>query len=62
MSENVDKLIIEHLRGLRAGQDRIENKLHELATRLASLAGSTAAGRRGSVRNCGTTRIAVREP
>ena len=51
MSENVDKLIIEHLRGLRAGHDRIENELREVAARLTSLEGSTAAGRRDSVHN-----------
>ena len=35
--ENVENLILEHLRALRAGQDRIEAKLTELTHRVTSL-------------------------
>ncbi len=35
--ENVDNLIIEHLKRFQAGQDRIERKLEEVTRRLANL-------------------------
>jgi hypothetical protein len=34
---SVDNIVIEHLKALRAGQDRIESKLSEVSARLASL-------------------------
>jgi hypothetical protein len=37
MSNNVENLVLEHLRALRAGQDRIEAKLAEVTARLTSL-------------------------
>ena len=37
MTDNVENLVLEHLRALRAGQDRIEHKLSELAARITSL-------------------------
>ncbi|MBN8519691.1 MAG: hypothetical protein NOF05_00530 [Candidatus Accumulibacter phosphatis] len=51
MSDNVDNLVLEHLRALRGGQDRIESELREVAARLTSLEASTAAGRRDSSHN-----------
>lgn len=35
--ENVENLIIEHLKRFQAGQDRIERKLEEVTRRLANL-------------------------
>ena len=35
--ENVENLILDHLRALRSGQDRIEAKLTELTHRVTSL-------------------------
>lgn len=37
MADNVENLVLEHLRALRAGQDRIEHKLSELSSRITSL-------------------------
>jgi len=37
MTDNVENLVLEHLRALRAGQDRIEHKLSELSSRMTSL-------------------------
>lgn len=37
MTDNVENLVLEHLRALRAGQDRIEHKLSEVNARLTSL-------------------------
>ena len=37
MADNVENLVLEHLRALRAGQDRIEHKLSELSSRMTSL-------------------------
>ena len=37
MSDNVDNLVLEHLRALRGGQDRIEGELREIGARLTSL-------------------------
>jgi hypothetical protein len=50
MSDNVDNLVLEHLRALQGGQDRIESELREVAARL-SLEASIAAGRRDSAHN-----------
>ncbi|MCP5228095.1 hypothetical protein [Accumulibacter sp.] len=51
MTDNVENLILEHLRGLRPGQDRLESEMREVAARLTSLEASTAAGRRDSAHN-----------
>ena len=51
MTENVENLILEHLRSLRAGQERLENEMREVAARLTSLEAGTAAGRRDSAHN-----------
>ena len=51
MSETVDTLILEHLRALRGGQDRIESELRATGARLTSLEASTAAGRRDGAHN-----------
>lgn len=51
MTENVENLILEHLRSLRAGQDRLENEMRGVAARLTSLEASAAAGRRDSAHN-----------
>jgi hypothetical protein len=48
MTDNVENLILEPLRGLRAGQDRLASEMQEVAARLTSLEASTAAGRRDS--------------
>ena len=45
MAENVENLVLEHLRALRAGQDRIEHKLSELSSRITSLEASMARSR-----------------
>jgi hypothetical protein len=37
MTDNVENLILEHLRALRAGQDRIEQEQREVQARLTSL-------------------------
>lgn len=37
MSENVENLILEHLKRFQAGQDRIETELREIKTRLGNL-------------------------
>lgn len=34
MSENVENLLLEHLRALRAGQERMESDLNEIKHRL----------------------------
>ena len=46
MTENIENLLLEHLRALRAGQDRIEFELKEVKARLTSLEAATARGRR----------------
>lgn len=37
MSENIENLVLEHLKRFQAGQDRIERKLEEVITRLGHL-------------------------
>ena len=44
--ENVDNLILEHLKSLRAGQDRIEHEIKEVKGRLTSLESNFAGSRR----------------
>ena len=42
--ENVENLILEHLKSLRSGQDRIEHELKEVKGRLTSLESNFASG------------------
>ncbi|MBE2259139.1 MAG: hypothetical protein IAE88_09795 [Rhodobacteraceae bacterium] len=51
MTDNAENPILEHLRGLRAGQDHLESEMREVAARLTGLEASTAAGRRDSAHN-----------
>ena len=44
--ENVENLILEHLKVLRAGQDKIVFEVREVKSRLTSLESVTAGGRR----------------
>ncbi len=37
MADNVENLVLEHLRALRAGQDRIENELQDIKGRLSAV-------------------------
>jgi hypothetical protein len=45
MTDYMENLVLEHLRALRAGQDRIEHKLSELSIRIASLEATTVRAR-----------------
>jgi len=49
MSDKVENLIIEHLRNLRAGQDRLEDGLKEVKQRLTSLESGIAGLRRDNI-------------
>jgi len=49
MNENIDNLILEHLRALRAGQDRIEDELKEVKGRLSHLESTVIGSRRDAV-------------
>lgn len=42
MTENIENLILEHLKRFQAGQDRIDNKLDEVIMRLGQLEVSVA--------------------
>ena len=53
MTDNVENLVLEHLRALRAGQDRIELKLSELSSRITSLETTTTRGAGGQPINTG---------
>lgn len=46
MSSIVENLILEHLRGMRGGQDRIEHELREIKNRITSLEAGVAGIRR----------------
>jgi phage shock protein A len=46
MSENVDNLILEHLKRFQAGQERIERKLEEVIARIGQLEIGVASLRR----------------
>lgn len=46
MTDNVENLIVEHLRALRAGQERIEHELRELKSRMTSMESGIASLRR----------------
>ena len=48
MTDNAENLMLEHLRALRAGEDRLESGLRQVGARLTSLEAGTAAGRRDS--------------
>jgi len=50
MANNVENLVIEHLRALRAGQDRIENELKEVKHCLTGVETGIAGIRRDSAR------------
>ncbi|MDO9011402.1 MAG: hypothetical protein Q7U78_06280 [Gallionella sp.] len=39
---NVENLILEHMRGMRADQERIEHELREIKNRITSLEGDVA--------------------
>jgi len=43
MTENIENLILEHLKRFQVGQDRIERDLKEIKSRLANLEGGQAA-------------------
>ena len=45
MADNVENPVLEQLRHIRAGQDRIEHKLSEISARLTSLEAATARSR-----------------
>lgn len=42
MSENIENLILEHLKRFQVGQERIERKLEEITRRLSNLEGGQA--------------------
>lgn len=44
MTENVENLVLEHRRALRAGQERMEYELREIKARLTSLERGQAKG------------------
>jgi hypothetical protein len=46
MSENVENLILEHLRGMRGSQERVEHELREIKNRITSLESGVAGIRR----------------
>jgi archaellum component FlaC len=48
MTDNVENLIVEHLRALRAGQERIEQELREMKSRMTSVESGIASLRRDS--------------
>ncbi len=48
MSEKVENLILEHLRGMRGSQDRVEQELREIKNRITNLESGVAGIRRDS--------------
>ncbi len=46
MSEKVENLILEHLRGMRASQERMEHELREIKNRITSVEAGVAGIRR----------------
>jgi len=46
MSDNVENLILEHLRGMRGSQERVEHELREIKNRITSLEAGVAGIRR----------------
>ena len=51
MTENVENLLLEHLKRFQAGQERIERKLEELVTRVGQLELGVAGLRRDLAHN-----------
>lgn len=51
MSENVENLILEHLRGMRASQERVEHELREIKNRITSVEAGVAGIRRDAAHN-----------
>lgn len=49
MADKVENLILEHLRALRGGQDRIEHELREVKLRLSSLESAVVGTKRDTV-------------
>jgi predicted nucleic acid-binding Zn-ribbon protein len=48
-TDNVENLILEHLRAIRTGQDRIENEVKEVKHRLTGVEQAITANRRDGV-------------
>ena len=46
MTENIENLLLEHLKRCQPGQERIERKLEEVVNRIGHLEGSVAGLRR----------------
>ena len=46
MTENIENLLLEHMKRFQAGQERIERKLEEVVNRIGHLEGSVAGLRR----------------
>ena len=46
MTENIENLLLEHMKRFQAGQDRIERKLEEVVSRIGHLEVSIAGLRR----------------
>lgn len=42
MSENLENLILEHLRGMRVSQERMEHELREIKNRIKSVEAGVA--------------------
>ncbi|MBE7567567.1 hypothetical protein [Acidithiobacillus sp. HP-11] len=51
MAEEIENIILEHLKRFQVGQDRIERKLEEVVTRLGALEVSVASVRRDIAHN-----------
>ena len=49
MTDNLDNIVLEHLRALRAGQDRIEAGLKEVKQRLTGVESGIAGLRRDNL-------------
>jgi hypothetical protein len=46
MTDNVENLILEHMRSLRAGQDNIAHELREVQVRISSLEAAVLGNKR----------------
>ncbi len=46
MSDNVENLILEHLRGMRGSQERMEHELREIKNRITNVEAGVAGIRR----------------
>jgi len=49
MTDNIENIVLDHLRALRAGQDRIETGLKEVKQRLTGVESGIAGLRRDNV-------------